>query len=192
MHETQRKTWGSPHAVLLGIIAAMLLLGMAGVQHAWAQDVNVTNPVTDPVNIAPPADSQPFMSSVYIVLSSSSNFGFPTLVNTGEVPQGYRLIITHINLHFKIPKTERVDAEIRIDNTPQLADDEIRIVLPMEVQTHAWDTSRLLLVAHESVALFVEADGVMSMSITLKKPPAEPLGYVTLQGHYAKVPPARP
>lgn len=176
--------------MVMALVAA--LVGMAGVRPARAQDVNVTNPVTAPVNIAPPADSQPFMSSVYIFWNGS-NFAFPTLVDTGDVPQGYRLIITHINLHFRLPKTERVEVEIRVDNAPQdPGDDPIRIFPLMEEQTNAWDTSRLLLVAHESVALFVENDGVMFMSITMKKAPTEPLGYVTLQGHYAKVPPARP
>ena len=105
-----------PHATSrLLAIAALTLAGAAlvtapSVAEAQPADVEIVNPVYAPGNVINPADSMPFVETVYVVAGANDTTADGSF---SAVPAGYRLIIDHIAVGLQSPSGQRAWAYVR-------------------------------------------------------------------------------
>ncbi|HUQ06573.1 MAG TPA: hypothetical protein VM261_28915 [Kofleriaceae bacterium] len=164
-----------------GLLALAAVAAVPALAAAQPAEVEIVNPLSAPGNVINPADSLPFVETVYVVAGANDTSADGTF---SVVPAGYRLIIDHIAVGVTTPSAQRAWAYIR--PCPN-------------IKGNAWGITPIM------TSLVPNADGDnMNLGVTAMHLYADPTcvpavlalrngktgsfgGHITLHGHYARI-----
>jgi hypothetical protein len=167
------------------LLALAALAVIPSIAEAQPAEVEIVNPLYSPGNVVNPADSMPFVETVYVVAGANDTTAEGTF---SAVPAGYRLIIDDIAVSLQSPSGQRAWAYVR--PCPN-------------IKGNVWGFTPII------TSLVPNADGDnMNLAVTAMHLYADQTcvpttlalrngkigsfgGHITLQGHYARIPLAR-
>ena len=183
-------------------VAPALLLSLslaAGSAHAQSPDVRVINVPEDPVNTAHLSDTLPFMVTQTINGASGDQSFVVDLIFENRVPQGFRFIVTQVNLNIYVSPGIRVSVVAFVgDATGQAG---WRIPLPLLSQMTwslptsvpgfpgmtTWVPKWDILTGGSPVHFALEPGDGLGLSVVKSTSTGATGGWITFQGHLVPI-----
>ena len=172
-------------ALAASALTGVAVLATATAAHAQPAPVEVTNPVTDPANVVPVADTMPVIETVYVVAGAPDTSASGSFTS---VPAGYRLVIDHVGYSVTAQANQR--AYVLVRPCPNLKNNTWGVTsIPSTVFSNA--DGLYVNLGLSPMHLYADA-GCVPQAIALRNGTTGNFGgHITLQGHHVKLPPAR-